>query len=279
MKIGLSLAGGGIKCAACIGVLKVFEEKNIKIDMISGASAGSIVSTLYASGYAVDEIYELFKMYAKDIKYVDLKNIVSLIKSLFSGNGITISGLTKGKALENYIREKCLLKNIMKISDIKMPLFMSSVDLLSGKTYIFTNEWCENKNDIIYINDIEIATAVRASCSFPGIFEPVKWKDKEFVDGGITENIPWKVFKNFKVDKKISVIFDKKENQNCSKNMISVVECSFGYMSEELQKYEVYGSDEIIRIKTGKIGLLDSTKIDELYKIGYETAKKSLLVV
>lgn len=45
---GLSLAGGGVKGAAHIGVLKAFEEKNIKIDYISGTSSGSIVSTLYA---------------------------------------------------------------------------------------------------------------------------------------------------------------------------------------------------------------------------------------
>ncbi len=48
MKIGLSLAGGGVKGAAHIGVLKAFEEKGIKIDYIGGTSSGSIVSTLYA---------------------------------------------------------------------------------------------------------------------------------------------------------------------------------------------------------------------------------------
>ncbi|MBQ9313626.1 MAG: patatin-like phospholipase family protein [Clostridia bacterium] len=48
MKRGLSLAGGGIKGAAHIGVLKAFEENGIKIDMISGASSGSLVATMYA---------------------------------------------------------------------------------------------------------------------------------------------------------------------------------------------------------------------------------------
>ena len=50
MKLGLSLAGGGVKGAAHIGVLKAFEEEGIKIDYISGTSSGSIVSTLYAIG-------------------------------------------------------------------------------------------------------------------------------------------------------------------------------------------------------------------------------------
>lgn len=48
MKLGVSLAGGGVKGAAHIGVLKAIEEKGIKIDYISGTSSGSIVSSLYA---------------------------------------------------------------------------------------------------------------------------------------------------------------------------------------------------------------------------------------
>ena len=69
------MSGGGIKGAAHIGVIKALEESNVKIDMISGASSGSIVATLYAAGYNADEIYKFFKKYAKDIRYVDLKNI------------------------------------------------------------------------------------------------------------------------------------------------------------------------------------------------------------
>ena len=61
MKLGLCLAGGGIKGAAHIGVLKAFEERGIKIDMISGASSGSIVATLFAVGYNTSEIYNFFK--------------------------------------------------------------------------------------------------------------------------------------------------------------------------------------------------------------------------
>ena len=48
MKLGLSLAGGGVKGAAHIGVLKAFEEKDIHIDYISGTSSCSIVASLYA---------------------------------------------------------------------------------------------------------------------------------------------------------------------------------------------------------------------------------------
>ncbi|MGN1269324.1 MAG: patatin-like phospholipase family protein [Clostridia bacterium] len=54
-----------MKGAAHIGALKAFEEENIEFDYVSGASSGSIVAALYASGYKADEIYKLFKQYAK----------------------------------------------------------------------------------------------------------------------------------------------------------------------------------------------------------------------
>ena len=68
MKLGLCLAGGGVKGAAHIGVLKALAEEKIDIDYISGTSSGSIVATLYAVGYKPEEIYILFKKYCKEIK-------------------------------------------------------------------------------------------------------------------------------------------------------------------------------------------------------------------
>lgn len=48
MKLGLCLAGGGIKGIAHIGVIKALEEEKINFEYISGTSSGSIVATLYA---------------------------------------------------------------------------------------------------------------------------------------------------------------------------------------------------------------------------------------
>ncbi len=61
MKVGVSLAGGGIRGIAHVGVLKALEEKNIKVAAIAGTSAGSIIATLYAMGYSPYYIYLLFK--------------------------------------------------------------------------------------------------------------------------------------------------------------------------------------------------------------------------
>ena len=97
MKLGLSLSGGGIKGVCHIGAIKALEEANIKFDYISGTSSGSIVATLYACGFTTDEIYDIFKKYAKELKYIDSKNVFKLIKNIFIGKGFNIDGLNSVK--------------------------------------------------------------------------------------------------------------------------------------------------------------------------------------
>lgn len=274
MKIGLALSGGGIKGAAHVGVLQAFEENNLKIHMISGASSGSIVAALYAAKFTPKEIYKFFKKYAKDIKYADCSNILQLILGILTGDGITITGLSKGNSLEKNIRKECLKRNIQNIKDIEFPLYISSVNLMNGVTYIFNNNKSKTYKNFKMVNDIDIATAVRASCSYPGVFEPVKWNGSTFVDGGIRENTPWEVLKIEGADETISVTFKDTSKKNCDKNLISVIDCSLGYLNNELKEYEMQGNDKTIEIRTQDIGLLEYSKVDELYQIGYQTANK-----
>ena len=74
MKLGRSLAGGGIKVVSPIGSIKSLEEANIKFDYISGTSSGSIISVLYACGYSTDEMLDIFKKYVNEINYIDFEN-------------------------------------------------------------------------------------------------------------------------------------------------------------------------------------------------------------
>lgn len=67
MKLGIALSGGGIRGIAHAGVLKALEDNNIKIDIIGGTSAGSLIASLYALGYSPYYIYILFKRYSKEL--------------------------------------------------------------------------------------------------------------------------------------------------------------------------------------------------------------------
>ena len=96
MKIGLALAGGGVKGAAHIGVIKALEENGIKIDAISGTSIGSIVASLYAMGYTPYYIYVLFKRYANEIISIETKPIITGIGNFLFNKKIQVNGLKSG---------------------------------------------------------------------------------------------------------------------------------------------------------------------------------------
>lgn len=173
------------------------------------------------------------------------------------------------------MQKTCKQKNIEKISEVKKCLLIPSVDLNNGKIYIFSS--LKNKRNfsdkIVYINDIEIWKAVRASCSYPGVFSPYKYGSTQLIDGGIRENVPWKQLKEIGVDKVISVIFSKQRKNKKEKNIIDVIENSFDILCHELSVYELYGADYLIDINTIDIYLLDFRKIDYLYEYGYKKAK------
>ena len=248
MKLGLCLSGGGVKGAAHIGVLKALSEEKIKIDYISGTSSGSIVATLYAIGYTPEEIYNLFNEYCKEIKFIEIKNILKLLSGLIIKRKIIIEGLSEGKNIEKIINKACNEKNITNINQIKMPLLIPSVDLNNGKIYMFSSH--KNRttylNEIEYIYDINIGKAVHASCSYPGIFSPCKYKNKKLIDGGIRENVPWKETKINGADKVISVIFKENVENKKNENIINVITNSIDILYYELSNYELAGADYLL---------------------------------
>lgn len=277
MSLGLALSGGGVKGAAHIGVLKALEENNIKIDYIGGTSSGSIVSTLYAAGFTPDEIYGIFKKYCKKIKYVDIRNILKLFFGIIITGNIIIDGLNSGKLINQLINKICNQKNIYNISDIKMPLVVPSVNMNTGEVMCFTSSKIRAFSDsTVFINDIDVGNAVQASCSFPSVFSPCDYKNFKLIDGGIRENVPWREVKFLGADKVISVVFENEVDKSCCNNLIDVAFRSYELMCKELSKYELNGSDCLIKIKSKKVSLLDMNKIDEFYQLGYEKAKEFL---
>ena len=275
MKLGLALSGGGAKGAAHIGVLKAFEEEKIKINYIGGTSSGSIVATLYAAGFTADEIYYIFKKYCKKIKYVELKNIFKLIFGIALTGTITIDGLNSGKSIKKLINKICKEKNIYNIDDIKMPLAVPCVDMNAGDVICFTSSKIRAFSDnTIFINDANIGECVQASCSFPSVFSPCDFNNRKLIDGGIRENVPWRELKYLGTDKVVSIVFENEVDNSCCKNLVDVAFRSFELMGKELSKYELSGADYLIKIKSKKISLLDMSKIDYFYELGYTEAKR-----
>lgn len=277
MNLGLCLSGGGIKGIAHVGAIKALEEEGVKFSYVSGTSSGSIIATLYACGFTTDEMYEIFTKYANSIRYIDFENIKRFFKNIFTGKGIRIDGLNSGTKIKKIVNEVCMKKGISNIKEIKMPILVPAVDIYTDELCVFSNNTNKNiKSKIKYINDIDIGTAVQASCSYPGIFSPCPFKNKLFVDGGITENLPWKETKKAGANKVLSIVFEDKEPNKCCNNFFEIINKSFSLLCKELAHYEWDGTDYLLKIETNRVGLLEKSKMHELYEEGYLQTKKML---
>ena len=275
MKLGIALSGGGIRGIAHAGVLKALEENNIKIDIIGGCSSGSIIASLYAMGYKPDYIFMLFKKYAKEIAKLNSKPfLIGLKNSVFKSKKIT--GLKDGKEIENLCNKMALRKQIMKISDVTMPLVIPSVDITESKEYIFTNKVPENAVDNSqYITDASIGKAVRASSSFPAVFSPCVIKKHAFLDGGVLDNIPVNEVKKQGADKIIAVKFDSEKIDNKS-NIMDIIMKTIDIMGSKISEESLEMSDLVLNVYTDKVGLLDVKKLDSCYKYGYNAVIENI---
>ena len=269
MKLGLALSGGGIRGIAHAGVLKALEENNIKIDAIGGTSSGSIIATLYAMGYSPYYIYILFKKYAKDLVNQNSISKVTSIGNFMANKKGNFQGFYTGEEIENGFNNIALRKGVKKISDIKMPIVIPTVDVQDSKKYIITNKIPEKSSpNTEYINNIDIGKAIRASSSSPVVFNPCEYNKHRFLDGGILDNFPTTEVKKQGVDKTITVNF-KADDIDENSNVMDIVMRTIDIMGNKISEENISNSDMVLTIQTDKTGLLETEKLDECYKYGY----------
>ncbi len=287
MKLGIALSGGGIRGIAHAGVLQALEDNNIKPQIIGGTSCGSMIAVMYAMGYSPYHIYILFKRYAHEIAKINVTPMLSSIHSCIFKTKTGVSGFNNGEKIESLYNLISNRRNINNINQIKMPIVIPTVDMLSGKECIFTNclpndleyynNLCKNnhKGKKIYINDISIGKAIRASSSFPGFYSPLKYNNYIFMDGGILNNVPVDEVKKQGADCVIAVKFRADEIDDES-NIMDVVMKSIDIMGSKISESGLEASDFVLEVYTDKVGLLDVEKLDKCYMYGYNAVIERL---
>lgn len=157
-----------------------------------------------------------------------------------------------------------------------MPLVIPSVDVKHSKEYIFTNQIPKKVEDKSqYITDISIGKAVRASCSFPGVFCPCDFKKHKFLDGGILDNIPVIEVKKQGVNKVIAINF-KADDVDENSNIMDIAMRTIDIMGNKISEESLEQSDFIITIATDKTGLLETEKMDLCYQYGYQAVMEKI---
>ena len=243
-KIALVLGAGASKGFAHIGVLKVLEANRIPIHLIVGTSIGSIIGSLYAYGY---DAFQLQKM-SFSIEKGDILDYT------FPDNGFI-----KGEKLEEFINKN--LKHT-PIERLKIPFYAVSTDLQTGGEVVFGKG--------------NTGTAVRASCSIPGVFRPVKIADRMYVDGGVVSPVAVEAARRQGADVVIAVDVSSGTDYGLPENTIETILQSINIMYSKLASVQVSGADIVIRPKVGHIGSGDFSKKHEAILEGEKATSEAL---
>jgi NTE family protein len=158
-RIGLALGGGFARGIAHAGVLKVFDRHGISLHCITGISAGSIVAAAYASGTTPDEIARV----GGSMRFRDVARWTICRTGFMGSDRMTrfLEGVLKAHRFE----------------DMETPLGIVATDLCTGEAVSFAG-------------DGDVYVPIRASCAYPGLFQPVRVGDRVLVDGAMSVEIP-----------------------------------------------------------------------------------------
>jgi NTE family protein len=243
---GLALGGGAARGLAHIGVLKVLAANDLEPDMVCGTSAGSIVGALYAGGFSWETILEV----VRTLDWGDLVRPVFPRMGLVNADGLE-------KRLDELLGE-------LTIEQLDIPFCAVAVDLMAFEQVVF----CEGP----------VALAVRASCSIPGIFEPVMQDDRVLVDGGILNETPIDVAKSMGADVVLGVDLNADlEQPRKPENIFQVLMTSFAVMSRRVQnKSDPQQRVLIAQPELAAYNYHDLKKVDALIA-GGEAAAEELL--
>jgi NTE family protein len=196
VRIGLALGGGFARGIAHAGVLRVFEQSGVPIHCITGISAGSIVAASYASGASPEEIARA----GCSMRFGDVGRFRPGLLGFLDSGRMT-------RFLER------LLKTY-RFEQMRIPLGVVATDLATGEPAPFTGFG-------------NVFDPIRASCAYPGLFEPVHYEGRLLVDGVMSMGIPAALARRLGATHVISVALPAGDPGALPSNMFQVVSRCF----------------------------------------------------
>lgn len=240
--IGFAFGGGGSRGFSHIGVIMAMEKFGIEPSIISGVSAGSIASVLYAAGLSPLDMRQCF---VESNKFADFREWT-----------VPKDGIFKLSRFARLLESWLPVKNL---EELKIPTIVCATNLNRGSQV----GWCRG----------EIVPRVIASCSIPIVFSPVKIKDEHYVDGGLLHNLPAWAIRQY-----CDILF----GSNCSplnkkyvykNSLIDIALRSYHLTVKSNLPQDIRLCDYVISPKgMSSQGIFDLKALDSAIKIGYETA-------
>jgi NTE family protein len=243
--IGLALGGGFARGFAHLGVLKVLEQHRIRISHIAGTSVGSIFAGAYASGAPLARVLAT----SRTIRFRDIARW-----------SVSRLGLASNHRLADVIER---VFDSRQFEDMKIPLAVVATDLASGDPVIFRQG--------------PLVEAIRASCAYPGLFEPIQIGTRWLADGGLVAPVPTQAARQLGARLVLGVSVGTQDgSRNAPKNIFQVVARAVSAAQKhQLDTWERH-ADLVIRPNVQDISWDDFGRASEAIEAGEIAARLAL---
>jgi NTE family protein len=277
-KLGLALGGGGVRGFCHIGVLKVLEQEEIAVDLITGTSAGALIGGAYASGASPQEITRRIDAY--------------VLSPEFQSSTLRGMGLSMGSAERTFwektrdsIRQKYFLlsgffkPSILPLKDFETLIryFIPDIDIRETKIpfYAVATDLITGKR--VAISEGSLRQAVLASCAVPGAVDPIRLGDWLLADGGITSLVPVLAAREAGADAVIAVVVDRDKSVSGEFGTAQEIVYRAGDItSDHLENAELLQADVVIRPRIGNLHWSDYSHAKSMIQEGEAAARLAL---
>ena len=243
-RVALVLGGGSARGLAHLGVLKVLKREKIPVDFVVGTSVGSLIGAIYALDLPLKQSIAV----AEKLTWKDLNDFV-----------LSKMGLLQGRDLEKLIGETI---NWKRFEDLKIPLAIVTTDVEKGEEVVFTSG--------------NLVKMIRASCSVPGAFVPVKFEGRLLIDGGIKNTVPVSVARKMGASFIIASDVGFCVRKGSVNNIFQVIFQAVQIMGQELNNYQAMSADIAIRPHLGDMDQLAFHRGKEAIEQGEKAAEEAL---
>ncbi len=243
--IGVALGGGFARGIAHIGVLKVLEEENISVRIVTGTSVGALMGAAYCSGVSLGELEEL----AHNVRFTTFARW-TLSRCGFASNDRMISFLTRTLKVKTF-------------EELRIPLGITATDFNTGEGVVFHSG--------------SMIEPVRASCAYPGMFLPVQIRGRYLVDGMLSHPVPTRPLREMGAARVLAVhLKGTWANGKAPRHLFDVIGQSFAIAQDAMSCLWREAADVVIEPDVAGFAYDDFKRSDDLIRVGEAAMRNAL---
>jgi len=222
--LGVAFGGGGVRCFAHLGVLKVLQQERVSFDVVAGSSAGALMAVLYGLGMEPAEIERL---------------VCGLRWRQIIGWRPSRHGLGDPERFLRFLRA---LTREARLEALPRRVLVTATDITEGRVQVF--------------DEGPAAEAVYASCALPGLFPPHRHEGRSLVDGAFLAPLPVDLLRRHGAQRCVGVYCPDRRS-GPPRHVLGTTKRCLDVMMHHLAAQALAQADLLITPQVGECGTLD----------------------